>query len=112
MAKETTDATRTADTKEEEQPRLFAFWPGGAASAELPPAGKELAIGRDAGANLCIPHASVSRAHAVIRGGEPPTIRDVGSHNGTVVGGRKLGEGESAELAVNQVVKLGSASLI
>src|SRR3954469_5540607 len=113
MTKERTpEVTRTSDTVDDARPRLFAFWPGGAASADLPPPGVELVIGRDPSSTLCIPHASVSRAHARLRGGEPPTIRDLGSHNGTRIGTRRLVDGEEAPLPANHVAKLGAASLI
>ena len=104
------DATRTAERDDEEAPRLFAFWPGGAASAALPRAGEELTIGRESSADLCIAHASVSRAHAAVRGGSPLMLRDLGSHNGTVIGGQRIQS--AVPLALNELVRLGSASLI
>ena len=103
------DVTTTAE-RDEEPARLFAFWPGGAASAELPRAGQELTIGRDPSSGLCIAHASVSRAHAVVRGDKSPTIRDLGSHNGTMVGGQRIQA--AVPLAKNEIVRIGSASLI
>jgi transcriptional regulator with PAS, ATPase and Fis domain len=112
MAKDTTGATQTAERTDDEAPRVFAFWPGGAVSAELPAPGAEVVVGRDATSQIRIPHESVSRTHAILRGGEPPTIRDAGSHNGTSIGGRRLERDERAPLVPNQVVKLGSASLI
>ncbi len=67
-----------------------------------------LMLGREAPADLVVADDSVSRRHAVIHGGSPPEIQDVGSMNGTKVTGRKLGANERAPLTFGSVVEIGS----
>ncbi len=50
-------------------------------------------VGRVEERSICIPHKTISRKHAVIEvptEGEPITISDTGSHNGTVVNDRRI----------------------
>ncbi len=67
-------------------------------------------IGRDDDAGIQIGDASVSGAHALLeRGANGWVIRDLGSTNGTLVGGRKIGARgvvlrDGVELAVGVVV--------
>ena len=53
-----------------------------------------LRIGRDPGNDLVIPDLSVSRNHAELRnlGDGRYEIVDLGSHNGTFVNGRRVGQ--------------------
>lgn len=52
-------------------------------------------IGRDEGARIRIPVPSVSRRHCVVEAsGSLPTVKDLGSSNGTFVNGRKVRETE------------------
>ncbi len=74
---------------------------------ELPTEGA-VHIGRDPDCELVLADDSVSRRHAVIRCGPRPRISDAGSRNGTRVTGKRLGEGESAELRQGGVIELGS----
>jgi len=67
----------------------------------------ELTIGRSRGADVRIDHPSISRQHAALLVGPPLRIEDLGSANGTRVGGRLLRGGEEAEIALNEVVELG-----
>src|SRR5262249_31503461 len=67
-------------------------------------------IGREPGsASIVIPQRAVSRVHArVERTAEGWTVRDLGSHNGLVVGGRAVAE---AVLVPNAEVRVGNALL-
>ena len=67
-------------------------------------------IGRDRDAVVWIDDESVSRRHARISiGKEGATIEDLGSKNGTYVGGKKIRGGR--RLADRDVVKIGPATL-
>jgi transcriptional regulator with PAS, ATPase and Fis domain len=95
-------------------PRLVVFWDGGYLTTEIPTRG-ELIVGRAVGSALWIDHPSVSRQHAVIRPGGPDaplTIEDLGSANGTKVGGRRLARGERGELRLGVVAELGIARIV
>ena len=76
----------------------------------LPPAG-ELAIGRGAGCELLVNHASVSRRHATLRL-SPLEIVDEGSRNGTRVRGERLPVGVPTVLEVGDVIVLGDAAIV
>ena len=89
-------------------PRLVAVWDGGHASCAVPASG-ELLLGRSLEADLCLDSPSVSREHALVRAGNPPTIVDLQSSNGTSVGGQRLERGRSAELLPGGLVQLGNA---
>ena len=61
-------------------------------------AAEEVVIGRDAGCDFVIDHRSLSRRHAILRIGDAPTVQDLGSTNGTKVGGRALHGGDPVAL--------------
>ncbi len=83
-----------------------------ASSFPLPASG-EVIVGRGEDAQVRIDHPSVSRRHARIRMGAQPILEDLGSSNGTRVGGLKLEPGRgSAELSPGTVVELGSVSCV
>jgi DNA-binding winged helix-turn-helix (wHTH) protein len=67
-------------------------------------------LGRDPDASIFIDHASVSRRHARVRvSAEGATIEDLGSKNGTKVGGRPLSGPQS--LADNDEIRIGSVPM-
>ena len=68
-------------------------------------------IGRGVGCDARVASATVSRAHARIRlAGNAATIEDVGSRNGTFIGGRRL-RGPAA-LADGDEIRLGDVELV
>jgi transcriptional regulator with PAS, ATPase and Fis domain len=87
------------------------FWDGGSVSQLLPPRA-ELTVGRAEECDVVVRDDSVSRRHAIVRAGTPPTIEDVGSANGTRVGGDLLPAGTRAALAPATVVELGDTLLV
>lgn len=91
--------------------RVVTFWSGGSASYELLP-GAELSVGRVDGCDVQIHDESVSRQHAVLRGGPPASIEDLESANGTFVGDRKLPARVAVPLEPSTVVELGDALLL
>ncbi|MEJ7732300.1 MAG: FHA domain-containing protein, partial [Polyangiaceae bacterium] len=91
--------------------RLLVFWPGG--FRELPlEDGARLTVGRATTCEVSIPDTSVSRAHAVVVGGHPCRVEDLGSANGTRVRGTQLARGGSAPLEPGTTVEIGSAMLV
>ena len=67
--------------------------------------GARLGIGRDADATICVEGAGVSRDHAELhRQGPLYAIRDLGSTNGTWVGGKRV---EHAPIAAGSVLRVG-----
>jgi DNA-binding winged helix-turn-helix (wHTH) protein len=70
-------------------------------------------LGRDENVNVRIDAPSVSRRHALIKisAGELPTLEDLGSKNGTWVGGRRL-EGGPTPLADGDALRLGKIELL
>jgi len=61
---------------------------------------------------VLIDHPSVSRKHARFHLGRRVAVEDVGSSNGTVVGGRAIARGEIAPVEPGVVVEVGSAMLL
>ena len=81
-------------------------------SHPLPAAGR-LVIGRSEEADIRIDDASVSRKHAVLELADGELrIEDLGSANGTKVGGRKLAAGEAVTIALGESVDLGSVLIV
>ena len=58
----------------------------------------EVVIGRDPECDFMIDHPSLSRRHAILRIAMPATVQDVGSTNGTQLGGQLLKGGEPRAL--------------
>lgn len=101
------------DPTAKQAPRPSGLWcvisaASGVRSVPLSEPGS-LVIGRAEDCAIVVPDASVSRRHAVLRAGK---IEDLGSRNGTTVGGRRLGAGESALVEVGVVIEVGSATLL
>jgi DNA-binding winged helix-turn-helix (wHTH) protein len=73
----------------------------------------ENVLGRDEDVTVRIDAPSVSRRHAriVVTAGEPATVEDLGSKNGTWVGGRRL-EGGPTPLKDGDAVRLGKVELL
>jgi two-component system, NtrC family, response regulator AtoC len=106
------DSTRTRRRTTASAPRLLLFWEGGSDVRELR-APARLVVGRSADCDLTIPHDSVSRRHAVIHGGDDGWhVEDLGSSNGTFVGGTKLRPGSACGVGPGVVVAIGDARLV
>ena len=105
------DKTGTAMQREPGAARLLAIWDGGNANCVLPESGS-VVLGRGQNAGLRISSTSVSREHAEVTTGSPPTIRDLGSSNGTRVDGQQLQAGRSAQLWPGRVIELGNALVV
>jgi DNA-binding NtrC family response regulator len=92
-------------------PHVAAMWPGGSAVKELPASGK-VTVGRSKTCDIVIDHPSVSREHAVFYGGDPAEVEDVGSTNGTLVGGTQVARGVRVAVERGQVVAVGAAVIV
>jgi transcriptional regulator with GAF, ATPase, and Fis domain len=68
--------------------------------------GQSVRIGRRRESDIIVEHASASRDHAVIQGGEPPTIEDLGSSNGTRVQGNRIAPRTPVQLPAGSVVEV------
>jgi two-component system, NtrC family, response regulator AtoC len=73
---------------------------------------RELLIGRGAGCDVVVDHASLSRRHAVLRPGPPPTIQDLGSTNGTRVDRAVLQGGDPVELRGGESFHIGPFTFV
>ncbi len=73
---------------------------------------KEMIIGRDPNADICVADQSISRKHSKITKKEKKVqLTDLGSSNGTFVNDKKLPQGQSVFLAKEDMVKLGNSIL-
>jgi len=85
------------------------------ANGQWPLSGTRLLLGRagaGVGADVEIADESVSRRHAeFVTTAEGWILRDLGSINGTSVGGTVVRPGESVSLAEGQVVRVGTVEL-
>ena len=92
-------------------PRLVIVWNGGSLVFPLPATGS-LTVGRGAEADVRIDHTSVSRRHAILHIGETLRVEDLGSSNGTWVGGKRLEPGSTATVGPGVLFELGSVLLV
>jgi two-component system response regulator AtoC len=93
------------------RPNVVAMWPGGTIAKELPEGGR-LTVGRSRGCDLTIDHGSVSREHVAFHAGRPVEVEDLGSTNGTTVGGVRIPKGTRVPVERGQVVVIGAAVLV
>jgi hypothetical protein len=91
--------------------RVQAFWDGGRSAAWLAPRG-QLVIGRGSQCGLRVEHASVSRQHARLGGGNPASIEDLESANGVFVRGVRIPPRTPVAVFPGDVVGLGSVLLV
>jgi transcriptional regulator with GAF, ATPase, and Fis domain len=82
------------------------------AIAEMVQESQVYVLGRSTDCGVIIQDDSVSRQHARLTFDGAWRIEDLGSRNGTVLDGRKLGRGELARLPLGSVVRLGSATAV
>lgn len=87
------------------------MWDGASRTYPLPAFGS-LVLGRHDSCDVVIPHASVSRQHARLTlTSDAVSIADLGSANGTTVGGRALGDG-AVVVPPGAAVGLGAAIVL
>jgi two-component system response regulator AtoC len=83
----------------------------GASRTDLPSTTR-IVLGRSFDCEVVVDDTTVSRQHAVIHADGAVTIEDLGSRNGTSVGGRRLKAGERAPLVMGMVIELGGTTLV
>jgi two-component system response regulator AtoC len=93
------------------RPHIVAMWPGGMVSRELPRAAR-VTVGRSPTCDIAINHSSVSREHAVFHGGSPVEVEDLGSTNGTAVGGVRIAKATRVAVEPGLVIAIGAAVLV
>ena len=87
--------------------RLVASVQGQLRVHELPAKGT-LVIGRGTESDIVFDDPSISRRHASIEVGDAIKVQDLGSANGTMVGGKRLVPNSPASLTPGVVLQLGS----
>lgn len=92
-------------------PRLLVLDDGRVTVHALPSSGA-LYIGRGAQMDIQIDRDSISRRHAVLHLGERIEVEDVGSSNGTRVGGIRIEPGRCMTLAPGDLIELGKVCIV
>ncbi|MDB4936369.1 MAG: Anaerobic nitric oxide reductase transcription regulator NorR [Labilithrix sp.] len=105
------DASTAAATARPDRPWVLATWPEGSVHCDLPESGS-LLIGRSDDCDLVVPHRSVSRHHARLIVGPPLRLEDLGSANGSKVGGRALSRGVPVSVEDGLVIEIGDVALL
>ncbi|HEY2512258.1 MAG TPA: sigma 54-interacting transcriptional regulator [Polyangiaceae bacterium] len=84
----------------------------GGSVAQMLHESRALTLGRGAECDVVVHDHSVSRRHARLSFDAGWRIEDLGSRNGTVVDGRRVGSGERVPLNLGSVASLGSATAV
>ncbi len=90
---------------------LRVLWDGGSMFLPLPEAGV-ISVGRGAASVVRLPLDSVSRTHCLLHVGDSVDVEDVGSSNGTTLGGRRMASGERAPFPAGVALGVGGAVLV
>jgi len=94
-------------TKDATRLSLFVFPEGAPAFAVQVPDRGTLLLGRGAEAGAILDHDSVSRVHARLQVGTGVQVEDLGSTNGTRVGGHRLEPNQPVALPLGAVLEIG-----
>jgi DNA-binding NtrC family response regulator len=81
------------------------------ATHAIPDAGR-LAIGRSEESDIVVDDPEISREHAVLHVGDPITIEDLGSANGTFVRGERITPHQRIPIETGQVIDVGTTMLL
>jgi len=90
---------------------VVVIGPGELVNHPLPVDG-QVTIGRDAACDIVLKHPEISRRHAIVRGGRPATVQDLGSRNGVRIGDRQVIGGDPVSLSAGQPAILGPFTLV
>jgi two-component system cell cycle response regulator len=69
---------------------------------------KEMTIGRDVTADICLADQGISRKHATVSKGDRVVLTDLKSVNGTYVNDKRVAAGESVVLVKEDMIRLGN----
>jgi transcriptional regulator with PAS, ATPase and Fis domain len=105
------DPTDTQPSPQIDVPNVLVAWEGTSRVIALGK-GAGFVVGRSQSCDLCIDHASISRRHLALYGGDVPAIEDLGSSNGTMAGGVRLTPEVRRPLRVGEIVQFGVATLV
>ena len=90
---------------------LLVMSRSGVVTHELPPLGS-VTIGRGGECDVNLDDVKASRKHALVFVGNPCTIEDTGSRNGTRVGDRTLAPNEPVPLRPGEMVTIGTTAIV
>src|SRR5437763_294974 len=93
-------------------PRRLMIGTGQNVTTHLVPDEGTIMVGRAPEATIRVDDASVSRLHVRIHLGDVLRVEDLGSANGTRIGGEKLAPNEPTILPPGQVLEIGSSWLM
>ena len=104
-------------TRDELEPELDAIWllvlgDGGLYATHTLTGKAEAVLGRGEACDVRIDHPSISRRHALLRLGDPMTLTDLGSANGTRVGEKPLEPGQPRAIRLGEIIDLGQMMLM
>jgi two-component system response regulator AtoC len=106
------DATKpVGDTGPAPGPQLLVLGEGEVTAVALPERGS-LRIGRGDDVDVRIDRESVSRRHAILHVGDGFALEDLGSSNGTKVGGVRLTPNVRTQVSPGDVIEIGNAMLV
>src|SRR5262245_10431162 len=91
-------------------PELLVFHEGGMTRHVLPDTG-EIVIGRSRDCAVRIEHPSISRRHTVLTLGPCRALEDLGSSNGTKVGGVRIVPQVPTPIHPDSVIELGEVAI-
>ncbi len=92
-------------------PRLLILQAGDVRAVALPTTGS-LKVGRAEDADVRIDSDSISRRHAILHIGDGLEVEDVGSSNGTKVGGQKIERNVRVHVAAGDLIEFGGVSVV
>jgi transcriptional regulator with PAS, ATPase and Fis domain len=93
-------------------PRLVVLWDGGSIVRSLQ-SGATVVVGRGDECDVQVLHPSVSRRHVQLAYGPAGlTVRDLGSANGTRIGGRIVLKSTEAAVAFGEAIEVGAAIIV
>lgn len=92
-------------------PRLLILQAGDVRAVALPTTGS-LKVGRAEDADVRIDSDSISRRHAMLHIGDGLEVEDVGSSNGTKVGGQKIERNVRVQVAAGDLIEFGGVSVV
>jgi two-component system response regulator AtoC len=102
---------RTSPEIADGEARVLLLWEGGTERRPLRD-GAVITIGRSSECDVRVDHASVSRMHARVIGGNPVRVEDLGSSNGVRVRGSLIAPKQPVAVSPGDVVELGSVVLV
>ncbi len=106
------DATKpVGDVAPAPGPQLLVLGDGEVTAIALPERGS-LRIGRGDDVDVRIDRESVSRRHAILHVGDALALEDLGSSNGTKVGGVRLAPNVRTPVSPGDVIEIGNAMLV